>query len=101
MGPAGIDGEIRLLGMGESIDELEAFLDFLLNSLEQRHNYELVQSLMGVFLRVHSKQLINHGDTLSSKMQLLVTAQEISWSEASELMRFSLCLIEFFKAPTL
>ena len=103
MGPAGMDAELRLLGpqMGGSVDDFEAFLDFLLNSIEQRHNYELVQSLMSVFLRVHSPELIEHGDVLGGKMQLLVAAQENSWLEAAKLMRFSLCLIEFFKTPTL
>ena len=103
MGPAGIDGEIRLLGpgMGGGVDELEAFLDFLLRFLEQRQNYELVQSLLSVFLRVHSTVLIEHRDALSAKMQQLVSVQENSWSETAGLMRYSLCLIEFFKAPTL
>ncbi|KAI6656434.1 WD repeat-containing protein 36-like isoform X2 [Oopsacas minuta] len=103
MGPAAIDVEIRLLGpdIGGSVEELDTFLDFLLKSLEMKTNYELVQALMDVFLRVHSSELMKHGDILGSKTERLCDLQENSWSEAANLMRFSLCLIELFKKPTL
>ena len=102
MGPATIDAEIRLIGpdIGGSVQELEMFLDFLIKTVELSHNYELAQALMDVFLRVHSSAFLKHGDVLGPKTQILRDLQEKSWSETANLMRFSLCMIQFFKSPT-
>lgn len=102
MGPAAIDAEIRLIGpdLGGSVLELEMFLDFLIKTLELSNNYELVQALMDVFLRVHTSAFSMHGDVLGTKTQILMDLQDKTWEETANLMRFSLCMIQFFKKPT-
>ena len=54
LSPAAIDSEFRNMASdaGGSVEWLEYFMEFLLDQLKTNKNYELVQSYLGLFLKV-------------------------------------------------
>ena len=56
LSPAAIDSEFRSLApdAGGSVEWLEGFMEFLLDRLKTNCNYELIQSYLGLFLKVWS-----------------------------------------------
>jgi U3 small nucleolar RNA-associated protein 21 len=52
--PASIDSEFRNMApdAGGSVEWMENFMEFLLDQLKTNENYELVQSYLGLFLKV-------------------------------------------------
>ena len=54
LSPAAIDSEFRNMApdSGGSVEWLEYFMEFLLDRLKTNENYELVQSYLGLFLKV-------------------------------------------------
>ena len=54
LSPASIDSEFRNMApdAGGSVEWLEYFMEFLLDQLKTNTNYELVQSYLGLFLKV-------------------------------------------------
>ena len=54
LSPAAIDSEFRNMApdAGGSVEWLEYFMEFLLDQLKTNKNYELVQSYLGLFLKV-------------------------------------------------
>lgn len=56
LSPASIDSEFRNMApdAGGSVDWMEYFMEFLLDQLKTNKNYELVQSYLGLFLKVRA-----------------------------------------------
>ena len=54
MSPAAIDSEFRDMSpdSGGSVEWLACFMEFLLDQLKTSKNYELIQSYLGLFLKV-------------------------------------------------
>ena len=54
MSPAAIDGEFRSLApeAGGSLEQLGHLMHFLLEQLKTNRNFELVESYLGLFLKV-------------------------------------------------
>ena len=59
MSPAAIDAEIRGLSPdnGGSLEWLQRFMQFLLRQLKTNMNFELVESYLGLFLKVCSEEI--------------------------------------------
>ena len=60
LGPATIDSEFCNMApdAGGSVEWLEYFMEFLLDQLKTNMNYELVQSYIGLFLKVNFVQVL-------------------------------------------
>ena len=52
LGPAAIDSEFRNMAP-DAGGPVEWLMEFLLDQLKTKNNYELVQSYLGLFLKVH------------------------------------------------
>ena len=54
MSPAAIDSEFRDMSLDSdgSVEWLACFMEFLLDQLKTNKNYELIQSYLGLFLKV-------------------------------------------------
>ena len=59
LSPAAIDSEFRSMApdAGGSTEWLECFMEFLLDQLKTNKNYELIQSYLGLFLKVCQNSL--------------------------------------------
>ena len=60
LSPASIDSEFHNMApdAGGSVDWMEYFMEFLLDQLKTNKNYELVQSYLGLFLKVRVKRIL-------------------------------------------
>ena len=60
LSPASIDSEFRNMApdVGGSVEWMEYFMEFLLDQLKTNKNYELVQSYLGLFLKVRVENII-------------------------------------------
>ena len=60
LSPAPIDSEFRNMApdVGGSVEWMEYFMEFLLDQLKTNKNYELVQSYLGLFLKVRVKRIL-------------------------------------------
>ena len=60
LGPASVDNEFRNMApdAGGSVEWMEYFMEFLLDQLKTNKNYELVQSYLGLFLKVRVKRIL-------------------------------------------
>ncbi|XP_065834834.1 WD repeat-containing protein 36-like isoform X2 [Oscarella lobularis] len=102
MGSSAIAVELHCLGPdgGGSRDQLMQMMDFFAEQLETGKNFEMLQSILHVFLKVH-------GDSIASDEQLSGRAEELlrihkeTWTRVQDLLNRSSCLVNYFKSATL
>ena len=96
MGPSALDLEIRSLSLENDVEQLRYFLQFVSAQLQERSQFELVQSYMHLFLNVH-------GETIAASPHLLdiiktvTDAQNLSWIHIEGLFQHSLCVLSFLR----
>ena len=101
LSPAETDVEFRLLGPdgGGSKEILCSFIEVLIELTKSGREYELIQSYISLFLKLH-------GDTISTNDKLKEVARELlqainkSWFHCQDLLNQSICLINYFKSAT-
>jgi len=96
MGISAINLEIRSLSLDPEAGQLKQFLDFLIAQLKLRQNFELVQSYMHLFLKVHG-DVIATSPALIDSLQEAVASQELSWVHIEGLFQHSLCVLGFLR----
>eukprot|EP00041_Stephanoeca_diplocostata_P026608 m.720409 g.720409 ORF g.720409 m.720409 type:complete len:924 (-) comp23004_c1_seq1:188-2959(-) len=96
LAPSTIDLEMRSLSLLDDCVQLRRFLEFLRAMLERKQDFEVTQSYLHLFLKVH-------GDTcgamphLSDDIQATLDQQEECWLRLEGLFQHSLCAVNFFK----
>lgn len=101
MGPSAIDIELRSLSieMGGSISLLEKFLQFILNLLMTKANFELANAYLALLLNIH-------GDTISQESDLIHVLEQIkeiqslAWSNLKLRINKNICLVSYLKSVT-
>jgi len=103
LNPSALDLELRglggsgglLLGAQEgALDELGAALRFFGRALCLGRDFELLQAVFGVFLKVHQETLATAPE-LGAPLRALRAAQGSSWGELKEQLHCNLCLLSF------
>jgi U3 small nucleolar RNA-associated protein 21 len=96
MGPSAIDLEVRSLSLERECEQLAFFLAFVGSQLHKREHYELVQSYLHLFLKVHGDTL---GVTplLQPAMEGVQTAQAASWVHMEGLFQHSIAVLNFLR----
>jgi len=94
MNPASVDLEIRSLSLANNMKEVMLFLEFLQNQLVSNRNFELVQSFLNVFLKIHGS-LISENEEITSKFEELIEKQKEAWQRLQDNLHHTLCLIDF------
>ena len=85
---------IRMLSMENNWAELVMFINFLVSSLIKMTDFDLLETYMSIFIKIH-------GDTIKSQKELrplldqLHQAHKVAWEKLSDLLQNSLCLIGF------
>jgi U3 small nucleolar RNA-associated protein 21 len=93
--PAAVDGEIRQLGfMGDEEAQLGLVLDFFVDQLEKKTNFDLVQAYLAAFLNVHGDELGKHA-TLLARVARLKELQVEARYRLEESFHANLCLLGF------
>lgn len=76
--PATIHLEIRSLNSFAPLDEMTRFMEAMLQGLETKTNYDMIESIVSVFLRIHGDVVVNHPmeESFQTKLQ--------QWSELND-----------------
>ncbi|KAL0274929.1 UNVERIFIED_CONTAM: hypothetical protein PYX00_002946 [Menopon gallinae] len=98
MGPSAIDFEINSLtsGLENSETLLKQFLKMVKIVLDSKVDFELVQSYLGLFLKVHGKEIIENNELLNS-LEQLQESQLDSWQKVEENLFYNLSVIQALK----
>jgi U3 small nucleolar RNA-associated protein 21 len=93
LSPAALDLELRSL---VTLDQLRTFLDALIGRLRSRRDFEAVQTLQNVFLRMHGETIIAN-EELRSSLELLGQIQRSESDKVLELLSASLGTLGFVR----
>lgn len=98
MGPSAIDFEINSLtsGLENSETLLKQFLKMIKQVLERKVDFELAQSYLGLFLKVHGKEIIDNRELLTC-LEELQQSQLESWQKVEDNLFYNLSVIQALK----
>ena len=94
LGPNALDLEVRAVGDDATGRFLRLFLTFLHRQLSTRRDFELVQALLHVTIRLHGEALSSMAALLPA-LQALRDNHEAGWEELQEPLHSNLCLLAF------
>ncbi|KAJ6218098.1 hypothetical protein RDWZM_009255 [Blomia tropicalis] len=97
-GPSKIDAELRMLGPESTGSNryLHLFIDMIDFELQSNRDFELAQSYLSLFLKIHLDS-IAADESLLTKCTSLSTISDKSWSRLSQDMDRSICLINYLR----
>ncbi|EEC05019.1 WD-repeat protein, putative [Ixodes scapularis] len=102
LGPSSIDFEIRGLSP-ESGGSAEAMLNFLramTAGLRSRRDFELIQSYLGLFLKIHADALASEAE-FREVLESLSKEQQASWMKLEATFNQSLCIVNYLRSAVL
>jgi len=101
MGPSAIDMELRSLSeeMGGSLELMEKFLLFILYVLSTRKNFELANSYLSLFLKLHG-EIISNEDSLITVLEQIKEAQSLVWTNLKLNFDKNICIVSYLKSVT-
>lgn len=101
LSPSETDIELRLLGPdgGGNIEMLIQFLKVLIDSSKDGKDFELVQSYISLFMKLHG-DIISTNDVLKEVCQELLQVIKENWLHCQDLLNQSICLVNYFKSAT-
>jgi len=94
LGPSALDLEIRALGEDDSGRMLVLALALLVRQLQTRRDFELVQAILHVLLRLHGEALLTTPAAMPA-LRALREHQQAGWCELQEPIHSNLCLLAF------
>lgn len=101
LSPSETDVEFRLLGpdVGGSIETLSQFIKVLIDITKSGKDFELIQSYLSLFLKLHGDTISTNDDLKEVCQELLLTTKN-NWLHCQELLNQSICLVNYFKSAT-
>jgi U3 small nucleolar RNA-associated protein 21 len=97
MSPSAIDVEIRTLSALNDCDEMIMFLKALESRLQSKLDFELVQSYLNVFLKIHGEIVASNINLFKHLLQSIIGTHQQEWDKVQERMQYSLCMIDFVR----
>ncbi|KAK9049733.1 hypothetical protein SSX86_031298 [Deinandra increscens subsp. villosa] len=100
-----LDVELRMLQIIDDDDEqepekrpeliiLELLLDYFIQEITHRNNFEFIQALIRLFLKIHG-ETIRRQSKLQAKAQKLLEAQSAVWQKLDGLFQSARCMVTF------
>jgi U3 small nucleolar RNA-associated protein 21 len=101
MSPSNIDVEMRSMSfdMGGTSELLEHFLQFILYSLTTRRDFELINSYLGLFLKINGDN-VSQDDNLINIIEQIKQCHLLAWDNLKLSLNKSLCLVSYLKSVT-
>lgn len=102
LGPSAVDVEIRSLSADTcGTDELlRAFMVTMLNALKTNRDFELINSYLGLFLKVHLDE-ISRNEELVDLCHQLSSVVENGWTRLQSEFNKTLCVINYLKSAVI
>ncbi|XP_076941049.1 uncharacterized protein LOC143610452 [Bidens hawaiensis] len=100
-----LDVELRMLLIIDDEDDqepekrpeliiLERLLDYFIHEISHRNNFEFIQALIRLFLKIHG-ETIRRQSKLQAKAQKLLEAQSGVWQKLDGLFQSTRCMVTF------
>lgn len=101
LSPSTLDMELRMLQIIDDDDEqepenrpellvLELVLEYLIHQVSHGNNFEFIQALIRLFLKIHGETMRRH-----SKLHKLLEAQSAVWQKLDGLFQSARCMVTF------
>ncbi|NWU96924.1 WDR36 protein, partial [Upupa epops] len=102
LGPSNIEIELRCLAPegGGSTEVMLSFLRMIGMMLDKKHNFELAQAYLALFLKLHLKILSSEPNLMEEVSRLSMQLEEI-WFHLRSLFSQSLCVLTYMKSALL
>uniref|UniRef100_A0A7S0D1C2 Small-subunit processome Utp21 domain-containing protein n=1 Tax=Amorphochlora amoebiformis TaxID=1561963 RepID=A0A7S0D1C2_9EUKA len=95
LGPSKIDSEIRNIGVdvGREETELAAALSFFERALAEKRNFDFINAILALFLKVHSDSLASMGVSMLQRIRKLRKTQKETWRKLERQFHYSICMV--------
>ncbi|KAK1276546.1 hypothetical protein QJS04_geneDACA004157 [Acorus gramineus] len=104
LSPSALDMELRLLQIiDEDLHEsdprpelhsIELLLDYFINEITHRNNFEFIQSVVRLFLKIHG-ETVRCQSTLQNKLKNLLEIQTSVWQKIDKMFQSARCMVTF------
>lgn len=105
LSPSSLDMELRMLQIiddeeSEGLEQrpelqsISSLLDYFIHELSTRNNFEFVQAVLKLFLKIHGETIRRHS-TLQSKVKKLLEVQSLVWQKIDKIFQGARCMVTF------
>nr|CAD1831831.1 unnamed protein product [Ananas comosus var. bracteatus] len=105
LSPSSLDMELRLLqivddGNLENLDQrpelgsIALLLDYFIHELSARNNFEFIQAVIRLFLKIHG-ETVRHHSILQEKAKKLLEVQSSVWQRIDKMFQSARCMATF------
>ncbi|EGC39440.1 hypothetical protein DICPUDRAFT_26840 [Dictyostelium purpureum] len=94
LAPSGIDFEIRTLTSTDDYADIHYMFDFIVYQLLSNNDYDFIQSILSVTLKVHGYLL--YTPDFKRDLRQLLLAFNTPWSKIQELFHSNICMLRYF-----
>jgi U3 small nucleolar RNA-associated protein 21 len=90
-----IDVSIRTVSADNNYDEVKKVLDFFAAVLREKHDFDLIQAMINLFLQVHGEVLLHADEDVFERVKVLRELQRNSWQRLEDLLQNSSFMVRF------
>ncbi|XP_031263908.1 U3 small nucleolar RNA-associated protein 21 homolog isoform X3 [Pistacia vera] len=104
LSPSTLDMELRMLQIIDDDDEeldkrpefisIELLLDYFMHEISCRNNFEFIQAVIRLFLKIHGETIRCHSK-LQDKARELLEVQSAVWERIDKLFQSARCMVSF------
>lgn len=102
IGMAKIEYEIRCLSpeQGGSFERLLNFIDILYQAFDNKQDYDLISSYLGLLLQLHGMALLQKNDNIIEAVQRIQHKQKETWLNIQRQLQTTIALVKYIKSVT-
>ncbi|XP_073002229.1 U3 small nucleolar RNA-associated protein 21 homolog [Typha latifolia] len=105
LSPSTLDIELRMLQIIDDDDleevkqrpelhSIELLLDYFIHELSLRNNFEFIQAVIKLFLKIHGETVRRHS-ILQEKATQLLEVQSLVWQQIDKMFQSARCMVTF------
>uniref|UniRef100_A0A0E0HU35 Uncharacterized protein n=1 Tax=Oryza nivara TaxID=4536 RepID=A0A0E0HU35_ORYNI len=89
-----IDDEPQNLEQRPELQSISLLLDYFIHELSCRNNFEFVQAVLKLFLKIHGETIRRHS-MLQDKVKKLLDVQSLVWQKIDKVFQSARCMVTF------
>eukprot|EP01130_Rhizamoeba_saxonica_P018231 TRINITY_DN9057_c0_g1_i1.p1 TRINITY_DN9057_c0_g1~~TRINITY_DN9057_c0_g1_i1.p1 ORF type:complete len:883 (-),score=176.62 TRINITY_DN9057_c0_g1_i1:97-2664(-) len=95
LSPSGIDFTLKSLSYDHGFEEFILVLNFILEQLKKKQDFELVQAVLNVILKEHG-EIMAENELVLSLCEEIEAVQSVYWTQLQDMFNHNICLISYF-----
>ncbi|XP_038987551.1 WD repeat-containing protein 36 [Phoenix dactylifera] len=88
------DGDLQNIDQRPELHSIGQLLDYFIHELSSRNNFEFIQAVIRLFLKIHGETVRCH-TTLQDKAKRLLEVQSLVWQRIDKMFQSARCLVTF------